>query len=658
MQIRRFLIAVLALALPQALLAADTPPARGNLPQAERWLTGHNNAICAIAFSPDGKLLASAGAETELRIWDVATGKCLKILAGHRNVILAVAFSRDGKKVATGAADNTAKIWNVATGALEANLVDDHIFHIHAVAFSANAAQLVTGSCDGTVRTWDLATEKQLLRLDRDGIIVTIDWSHDGKYLLIPGVGAQAAGQPGSIAVDVVDATTGTSVRQGLGTGSFLSRLQSFDHGNKCFHIFNGGPATAYDVRTGKQLWRYQRRGNNEFLGGISDDGSRFFEITNSSLRVLDAKDQSEALTLRHTGYNVPSALSPDGKLLAVGGAGTHGGGMIFEHAYTPGDDHAIRLYDLDLMKREILAALPEREPCLTAKPKENLVTAYGGEPYLIDVAAQMLAGSPANLTLSRDRTRIAWNLPERIGFFDAAGRQTSSMPSPARNIGALAFSTDAKQILCGPGHEPGPLLVVDLENPRITARLGPVDAAAAIACSPDGQRVAAIGGKPHNGRTYREGSTELFVWELATGKQIAHYAEPIQTAPPYRQWLALSPDARFAIAGTVERVIQFDQAKCPVLHDVTLFDVETGNTLRPLTPDGIVKAGPVFAADGKHVLFCDSDWHLTVASIIDPNDTWRGPQRRGRQFALSADGQSIFVGCDDGTLRTYRMSK
>src|SRR5271168_2355975 len=77
---------------------------------------GHTDKVNAIAFAPDGKLVASGGSDDTVRLWDPAGGKEVRKLKGHTDSVLGVAFSPDGKTLASAAADDTARLWDVATG--------------------------------------------------------------------------------------------------------------------------------------------------------------------------------------------------------------------------------------------------------------------------------------------------------------------------------------------------------------------------------------------------------------------------------------------------------------------------------------------------------------------------------------------------------------
>jgi predicted NACHT family NTPase len=73
----------------------------------------HASEVWAVAFSPDGRLLATASVDQTARVWDPATGDCLRILAGHAGEVTGVAFSPDGRLLATASNDKTARLWDL-----------------------------------------------------------------------------------------------------------------------------------------------------------------------------------------------------------------------------------------------------------------------------------------------------------------------------------------------------------------------------------------------------------------------------------------------------------------------------------------------------------------------------------------------------------------
>ncbi|PSB26206.1 hypothetical protein C7B82_20520 [Stenomitos frigidus ULC18] len=87
-----------------------------NVVSEHNTLTGHQEAVWSVSFSPDGKTLASSSGDNTIKLWDVATGKALQTLTGHQDVVTSVRFSPDGKTLASGSGDKIIKLWDVATG--------------------------------------------------------------------------------------------------------------------------------------------------------------------------------------------------------------------------------------------------------------------------------------------------------------------------------------------------------------------------------------------------------------------------------------------------------------------------------------------------------------------------------------------------------------
>jgi len=150
-------------------------------------LPGHANQVRALAFSPDGKLLAAAGGSPaqfgEIKLWDVAGRKELRTIRGHRDNIFAVAFSPDGKMLATCSYDRMIKLWDVATGKEIKNL-KDHTDAVFSIAFSPDGKRLASASADRTVKIWDVATGERLYTLgDALDAVNSVAFAPDGKRL-------------------------------------------------------------------------------------------------------------------------------------------------------------------------------------------------------------------------------------------------------------------------------------------------------------------------------------------------------------------------------------------------------------------------------------------------------------------------------------------
>ena len=127
-------------------------------------LTGHTSNVLSVAFSPDGQTLASASWDGTIRLWNPNTGKLKRTLTEHRAGVASVAFSPDGNILASGSADQTVRLWNTTTWKLKRTLTG-HIDSVDTVAFSPDGDMLASGSQDQTIRLWNPNTGKYIKSL-------------------------------------------------------------------------------------------------------------------------------------------------------------------------------------------------------------------------------------------------------------------------------------------------------------------------------------------------------------------------------------------------------------------------------------------------------------------------------------------------------------
>ncbi|OBQ20427.1 MAG: hypothetical protein AN488_12830 [Anabaena sp. WA113] len=140
-------------------------------------------SVLAVAFSPDGKVLATGEKDGRVRLWNVITGKELLTLRGHSSGVNSVAWSGDSLTLASGSLDKTVKLWNVQTGDCVRTL-EGHSSGVNSVAWSGDSLTLASGSLDKTVKLWNVQTGDCVRTLEgHSSGVMSVAWSGDSLTL-------------------------------------------------------------------------------------------------------------------------------------------------------------------------------------------------------------------------------------------------------------------------------------------------------------------------------------------------------------------------------------------------------------------------------------------------------------------------------------------
>jgi WD40 repeat protein len=134
----------------------DVSPAGLPAEKSPQIIQAHKDLIYDLAFSPDGKILASCGYDRLIKLWDAATGKELRALKDHSDTIYSVAFSPDGRLLASGAADRAVKVWDVGSGKRLYTLSESTDW-VYAVAWSPEGKHVAAGGVDKSIRVWEVS---------------------------------------------------------------------------------------------------------------------------------------------------------------------------------------------------------------------------------------------------------------------------------------------------------------------------------------------------------------------------------------------------------------------------------------------------------------------------------------------------------------------
>jgi WD40 repeat protein len=247
------------------------------------------NGIAALAFSPSGKILATAGVDDSLRLWDVATEKELRSTKAHVGGVFAVAFAAGGRLVISAGADGVIRLWDSDT-LKERGQLRGHEKAVTCLALARDGYMLASGSLDKTVRLWHLGKQKELRQMVAHGSGVhTVAFTADGKALL----------SAGDVTTVIKDANTFVI------THPDTPRLWSPATGQqlRVYDVPGGVVALSPDQRVLAALALL-----TEYQGNVLRQSWRFSLLDGFTGRALGKVDASGS----------GMAFSPDGKMLAL----------------------------------------------------------------------------------------------------------------------------------------------------------------------------------------------------------------------------------------------------------------------------------------------------------------------------------------------------
>jgi len=148
-----------------------------------KTLKGHGDSdVWAVTFSPDGKYLASAGADSKVQVWKTQNFEQLKTLSGHTKPVTSLSFSPDGKYIASGGRDSTVVIAHTDGSGSPVTLTG-HQKAVFSVAFSRDGQYLASGGLDSTIRIWRAPSWQLEKTLSIPKSVFSVAFSSDSKFL-------------------------------------------------------------------------------------------------------------------------------------------------------------------------------------------------------------------------------------------------------------------------------------------------------------------------------------------------------------------------------------------------------------------------------------------------------------------------------------------
>ncbi len=580
------------------------------------FLLPHKCSIESIAFSPNGKILATGSNDNLVRLWDVSTGKQVKTLIGHRREISSVVFSSNGNKLVS-ASPGEISIWDVATGT-HIQTIERFTGHTSDISFIDNSlilAELPIDEKGKIVKLTELITGKPLWsskKFQKHFKKVTI--SPDGKsiaganiqemvYLWDINTGEQTKTFRGHTAV--VDSLAFSPDGSTLATGSWDDTIGIWDvksgrhiktlsgHNSSVYHLSFGpddrtlvsgstdGTVRIWDVDTGTHKTIGTGHIQSVYNIWFSPDGKTLVSESFGETLLWDVKTGEHKRTLKgHSKRIICFSFNPDGKSYATGS-----------------EDKTIRIWD-----------------AISGNTK-RILRGHTGSIYRISY-------SPDGKTIatgSADKTVRLWDT------MTGSLRHTLTGHTDFLNRG-LAFSPNGK-ILASISQNEVIRLWDTVTGIHLKSLIGHKTNITHISFSPDGKILASAGEKDER---------NVRLWDVSSGK-----SKEINMGDIFKTYKVMfSPDGKTLVSSTVT-------------HEIQLWDTDTMKLKKTLTGHSDSVSDISFSPNGKYLSSASSDktvrlWDVNSGELMK---IFKGHTSFGMHVLFSPDGQTLASASWDGTV-------
>lgn len=470
--------------------------------QCHKTLQGHSSWIRAIAFSPDGCLLASGSNDHTIRLWNTCSGECLRVLQGHGDRVIAVIFSPDGQTLISGSDDRTLKLWDVQTGDC-LKTIETHVNWALSIALHPDGKTLTTGSDQNSVKFWDIHAGRFTGVLSGyDAQVWSLTFSPNGQLLA---TGAEDK------TVKLWDVETKQCLKTLRGHCDRVWLVEFSSDGQTLVTAGSDQTIRLWDVQTGQPLRTLEAYNNWVSSVTFSPNGQILASSSkDQQLRLWDSNTGECLKKLQgHTNVITSVSFSPNGEMLA-----------------SSSDDHTIKLWQVNT--------------------GQCILTMVGHQGWVQSVSfrsdGQLLASS------SDDQMVKIWDIH--------TGECVQTLQGHTHRIKSVAYmpstgckSSSRKDILASGSDDQSVKIWDGGTGECLQTLVGHTDWVLSVAFSPDGDLLAS-----------GSGDRTIKLWQVNTGECLLTLTGHTQRV----RSLAFSPDGCLLASGSED-------------HSVKLWDLRAG---------------------------------------------------------------------------------